>query len=116
MKDEPAILNLRKLVFENQGYQVIASNSPSDALQKAEVFVGNIDFLVTDVVMPEMNGRELAKHLLPLYPDIKRLFKSGYTADVIAKHGILDDGVHFVQKPFSKKGLLDKVRFVLDAA
>ena len=64
--------------------------------------------------MPEMNGRELAKSLLPLYPNIKRLFMSGYTADVIAHHGVLDKGVHFIQKPVPLKDLAAKVREVLD--
>ncbi len=69
---------------------------------------------MTDVVMPEMNGRDLAKNLLSLYPHLKRLFMSGYTANVIAHHGVLDEGVHFIQKPFSIKGLAAKVREALD--
>ena len=103
-------------MLEKQGYQVISANSPGEAIKKAEVFTGNIDLLVTDVVMPEMNGRELARRLQPLYPKVKRLFMSGYTANVIARHGILDEGIQFIQKPFSKKDLIDKVRLVLDAA
>jgi YesN/AraC family two-component response regulator len=69
---------------------------------------------MTDVVMPEMNGRDLAKNLLSLYPSLKRLFMSGYTANVIAHHGVLDEGVHFIQKPFSINDLAGKVREVLD--
>jgi FixJ family two-component response regulator len=65
--------------------------------------------------MPEMNGRDLAKNLLALYPDLKRLFMSGYTADLIAHHGVLDQGVHFIQKPFSIKNLAAKVREALDS-
>ena len=68
---------------------------------------------MTDVVMPEMNGRDLAKNLLSLYPDLKCLFMSGYTANVIAHHGVLDEGVHFIQKPFAVKDLADKVRGAL---
>ena len=64
---------------------------------------------MTDVVMPEMNGRELAGNLLSHYPDLKRLFMSGYTANVIAHHGVLDEGMHFIQKPFSKKDLRGEV-------
>jgi len=64
--------------------------------------------------MPEMNGRDLARNLLSLYPEIKRLFMSGYTADVIAHRGVLDEGVDFLQKPFSKEVLAAKVREVLD--
>ena len=70
---------------------------------------------MTDVIMPEMNGRDLAKNLLSLYPFIKRLFTSGYTADVIAHQGILVEGVHFIQKPFSLQDLAAKVREVLEA-
>ena len=70
---------------------------------------------MTDVVMPEMNGRDLARTLQSLYPRIKRLFTSGYTADVIAHHGVLDEGVHFIQKPFSMQDLAVKVREVLDS-
>jgi len=69
---------------------------------------------MTDVIMPEMNGRDLARNLLSLYPNIKRLFMSGYTANVIAHHGVLDEGVHFIQKPFTKKELTVKIREVLD--
>jgi two-component system, cell cycle sensor histidine kinase and response regulator CckA len=69
---------------------------------------------MTDVVMPEMNGRELAANLLAHYPNLKRLFMSGYTANVIAHHGVLDPGIHFIQKPFSMKELSGKVREVLD--
>jgi FixJ family two-component response regulator len=70
--------------------------------------------LITDVVMPEMNGRALAKNLLTSYPALKRLFMSGHTADVIARHGVLEEGVHFIQKPFSKKDLAAIVRKVLE--
>ena len=68
---------------------------------------------MTDVVMPEMNGRDLARTLLGLYPDVKRLFMSGYTADIIANHGVLDDDVLFIQKPFAMKDLVAKIREVL---
>jgi FixJ family two-component response regulator len=64
--------------------------------------------------MPEMNGRDLAKNILSLRPGMKRLFMSGYTADVIAHHGVLDDGVHFIQKPFSLPNMAVKLREVLD--
>jgi YesN/AraC family two-component response regulator len=76
--------------------------------------MGEIHLLMTDIVMPEMNGRELARKMLSLYPGLKRLFMSGYTADVIAHHGVLDEGVHFIQKPFSFAALTAKVREALD--
>lgn len=70
---------------------------------------------MTDVIMPEMNGRDLAGNILALYPNLKRLFMSGYTSNVIARHGVLDKGVNFIQKPFSKKDLAAKVREILHA-
>jgi FixJ family two-component response regulator len=70
---------------------------------------------MTDVIMPEMNGRDLARNLLSNYPQLKCLFMSGYTADVIAPHGVLEEGVHFIQKPFSMQVLAAKVREVLDS-
>ncbi|MBF0229786.1 MAG: response regulator, partial [Desulfamplus sp.] len=76
---------------------------------------GRIDLLMTDVVMPEMNGRDLAKNILSIYPDIKRLFMSGYTADAIAHQGVLDAGVNFIQKPFSKQELSLKIRDALSS-
>jgi len=69
---------------------------------------------MSDVVMPEMNGRDLAGKITELYPDIRLLFMSGYTADVIAHQGVLDDGVAFIQKPFSMGDMTEKVRDVLD--
>jgi YesN/AraC family two-component response regulator len=70
---------------------------------------------MTDVVMPEMNGRDLAQKLRALYPQLKCLYISGYTADVIAHHGVLDTGLYFIQKPFSVNVLIDKLREVLDS-
>jgi YesN/AraC family two-component response regulator len=80
----------------------------------AKEYDGKIDLLVTDVVMPEMNGRDLAKKILQYYPSLKRLFMSGYTANVIAHHGVLDKGINFIQKPFSEENLGYKVREALD--
>jgi CheY-like chemotaxis protein len=102
------------MMLEKQGYKVLAAGRPGDAIDMAENHSGKIDLLMTDVVMPEMNGRDLAKNILSIYPDIKRLFMSGYTADVIARHGVLDAGVHFIQKPFSKQDLFSKVKDALD--
>ena len=85
----------------------------SEAIRLAQDHPGRIDLLMTDVVMPEMNGRDLARSLLAIYPDMRRLFMSGYTANVIAHHGVLDEGVHFIQKRFSLKDLGVKLREVL---
>jgi len=83
-------------------------------LRLARAHQGEIALLLTDVVMPEMSGRELAQQLSREYPRLKLLFMSGYTSDIIAHHGVLDEGVHFIQKPFSRLELAAKVREVLD--
>lgn len=114
VEDEPAILDIGKQLLEMQGYHVLAAGSPGEAIRLALEHVGDIHLLMTDVVMPEMNGRDLAKKLLTLYPGLKRLFMSGYTADVIGHHGVLDEGMHFIQKPFTLTALAAKVREVLD--
>jgi two-component system, cell cycle sensor histidine kinase and response regulator CckA len=115
VEDEPAILKMTTKMLERQGYLVIAASTPGEAIHFAQADCGRIDLLVTDVVMPEMNGRDLAMNLLHYYPNLKRLFMSGYTANVIAHHGVLDKGIHFIQKPFSVENLGDKVREALDA-
>ncbi len=109
VEDEPAILELTTIMLESTGYAVIAAGTPGEAIRLGREHQGRIDLLITDVVMPEMNGRDLARNLMSIYPDIKRLFMSGYTANVIAHHGVLDNGVHFIQKPFSMKELTVKV-------
>ena len=114
VEDEPALLKLTTRVLEGQGYSVIAASSPGEAIARARAPGEEIQLLLTDVVMPEMNGREVAKTLLSLYPRLKCLFMSGYTADVIAHGGVLAEGVHFLQKPFSPAELTAKVRETLD--
>ncbi|WP_020678277.1 PAS domain S-box protein [Geopsychrobacter electrodiphilus] len=116
VEDEPAILDIGRQLLELQGYRVLTAETPGEAIRLAEEYTGDIHLLMTDVVMPEMNGRQLAKKILTLYPDIKRLFMSGYTADVIAHHGVLDDGIHFIHKPFSLDDLTTKLREVLDSS
>jgi PAS domain S-box-containing protein len=113
VEDEPAILQMTTMMLARLGYTVVAAATPGEAIRLAHEYQGRIDMLVTDVVMPEMNGRELAGNLLSHYPDLKRLFMSGYTANVIAHHGVLDEGVHFIQKPFSMKDLAGKLREAL---
>ncbi len=114
VEDEPAILKMTKIILERQGYTVLPANGPGQALGLAREHAGQIHLLMTDVIMPEMNGSELAQHLLSIYPNLKRLFMSGYTADVIAHHGVLAPGVHYIQKPFSMGALAAKLREVLD--
>jgi nitrogen-specific signal transduction histidine kinase/CheY-like chemotaxis protein len=105
VEDEPAILKMTTMMLERLGYRVLAARTPGEAIRLAREHAGRIDLLMTDVVMPEMNGRDLAKNILSLYPDIRRLFMSGYTANIVAHQGVLDPGVHFLQKPFSMQDL-----------
>ena len=114
VEDERVILKGVKRILEALGYHVLASSSPTEAIELAREFDGDIHLLITDVIMPEMNGRDLTNNLHPLYPGMKILFMSGYTADVIANHGVLDEGVHFIEKPFSSQNLAVKVREVLN--
>lgn len=116
VEDEPAILNLAKRILEGLGYKALTAASPEEAIVLAREFEGDIHLLLTDVVMPGFSGRELAERLNASRPDMKRLYMSGYTANVIAHHGVLEEGVMFVQKPFSVSALARKVREVLDGA
>jgi PAS domain S-box-containing protein len=116
VEDEPAILKMTMMMLERHGYTVLAASTPGEAICMAEEHPGEIHLLITDVIMPEMNGRDLAKNLLSFYPSLKCLFMSGYTANVIANHGLLNEDVAFIEKPFSKKDLSAKVRKVLDQA
>ncbi len=114
VEDEPAILKMTQTMLEKMDYRVLAAGNPVAAIELAGKYAGEIHLLITDVVMPEMNGRDLAAHLLTLYPNLKRLFMSGYTADVIAHHGVLEAGVHFIQKPFSRKDLAARIQEALE--
>jgi two-component system, cell cycle sensor histidine kinase and response regulator CckA len=114
VEDEPAILDMAMIMLQQLGYTVLAASTPGEAMLLAEAHTGEIHMIMTDVVMPVMTGRDLARNLLSLYPHLKSLFMSGYTANVIAHHGVLDEGVNFIQKPFSIQALAAKVREVLD--
>ncbi|OQX19847.1 MAG: hypothetical protein BWK76_03325 [Desulfobulbaceae bacterium A2] len=113
VEDDAEILKITAMILEKQGYTVMATNSPREAIRLAEEYADQIALLLTDVIMPEMNGRDLAHALASRHPGIKHLFMSGYTADVIAHHGVLTRGIHFIQKPFSIQGLTAKVRETL---
>ncbi len=116
VEDEPTILRMTSMMLERKGYTVLSAGTPTEAVEKAKRYSDAIALLITDVVMPEMNGRDLSGQITDLYPDIRLLFMSGYTANVIAHHGVLDKGVAFIQKPFSMVDLTEKVREVLDMA
>jgi two-component system, cell cycle sensor histidine kinase and response regulator CckA len=114
VEDEKSILEVARIMLEKLGYTMLIAGTPDAAIRLAGEHAGKIDLLITDVVMPEMNGRDLARHLRSLYPNLKQIFMSGYTANVIAHHGVLEDGVYFIQKPFSIKDLAAKVREALE--
>ncbi|MDZ7666100.1 MAG: PAS domain S-box protein [Desulfotignum sp.] len=116
VEDEPTILRMTRMMLERKGYSVLPAATPGEAIDLAKTHADKIDLLMTDVVMPEMNGRDLAGQITALYPDIRLLFMSGYTANVIAHQGVLDDGVAFIQKPFSMAEMTEKVREILDTA
>ncbi len=113
VEDDASILKLAKSMIEMLGYAVLDATTPARAVDLAQKHAGKIHLLLTDVVMPEMNGRDLAGQLQILYPDLKVLYMSGYTANVIAHRGVLESGVSFIQKPFSVRDLADKVRETL---
>ena len=114
VEDDQPILKLAQKILEGLNYTVFIADTPKGAISLAKEHTGEIHLLVTDVIMPEMNGRELSEQLQSLSPDLKCIFMSGYTANAIAHHGVLDEGVHFIQKPFSKRDLATIVRKVLD--
>jgi CheY-like chemotaxis protein len=113
VEDEAAILRLGKRMLERLGFRVLAAKSPTDAIAMAQNHPESIDLLITDVIMPELNGRDLAKRLRKIFPGLKVLFMSGYTANVIVSRGVLKKDVVLLQKPFSKNELGAKIREVL---
>lgn len=115
VEDEPEILNLCSLMLRKTGFRVLTALTPLDAFTIAEEWQGKIDLVLSDVVMPEMNGNDLARQLQHISPGFRTLFMSGYTADIIACHGVLEPGVNFIHKPFTVMALANKVREVLAA-
>jgi len=115
VEDEEKVRKLAVQILERQGYRVLEAAHGDDALQLwGQQKNGPIHLMVADVVMPGMSGRELARYLEPLHPEMKVLYMSGYTDNAIVHHGILEKGLDFIQKPFTIEGLINKVREVLD--
>lgn len=114
VEDEPELLKVSEQMLRELGYTVIAVNNPEDALLYGQQYGETIDLLLTDVIMPKMNGRDLSTQIITIHPHIRCLFMSGYTADIIAHQGVLDEGINFLQKPFSVQTMSNKVRTVLD--
>lgn len=114
VEDEEAILGICRNILHQLGYTVLTAHSPGEAIRMVEEHTGLIHLLITDVVMPEMNGRDLAARLSAARPEMKCLFMSGYTASIIAQHNVLEEGMHFIQKPFTVRALAEKTREALD--
>jgi response regulator RpfG family c-di-GMP phosphodiesterase len=105
---------LSRQILEMSGYTVLEASNGADALRISDHYPGAIPLLVTDVVMPQISGRQVAERLTAARPDLKVLYLSGYTDDAIVHHGVIDKGTAFLQKPFTPHTLARKVREVLD--
>jgi CheY-like chemotaxis protein len=116
VEDELANLALARKILESLGYRVLASHDPVEALRIAEREERPIDLLLTDVVMPGMDGRKLHDAVREKRPGLKCLYMSGYPADVIVHQGVLDEGLHYIQKPFTRAALAERLRRILGGA
>jgi len=114
VEDNKQVLALAKYILEDCGYKVLEANSPTAAIALASDDERTIDLLLTDVVMPDLNGKELYDRLVDRLPGLKVLFMSGYTGNVIVHHGVIDKDINFISKPFGVSDLACKVREVLD--
>jgi len=109
------VRSLAEKILLKQGYRMLTAIDTGDALRICQEHDGMIDLLLTDVVMPKMNGKELFNQLKTIRPSINVLYMSGYTENVIAQHGVLDEGTQFIAKPFTVGSLIEKVREILDS-
>jgi PAS domain S-box-containing protein len=114
VEDEGHILELARAILEEYGYRVLTTSSPEDACRICAEYDGHIHLLLSDVVMPAMNGKDLKERVEVIKPGIRTLFMSGYTSDIIAHRGVIDHGVNFIRKPFTLRSLVETVRAVLD--
>jgi PAS domain S-box-containing protein len=115
VEDDPEVRALVREILDSVGYNIIVAEDGEDAMRVAAGYAGDIRLLLTDVVMQKMGGRQSAEHLIAIRPEMKVLYMSGYTSDEVLHHGILDQKVHFLAKPFTSAGLCSKVRAVLDS-
>jgi CheY-like chemotaxis protein len=114
-EDDPLLLPLARDVLKRLGYTVLEARTPADAMAVAQAHKGINHLLVSDVVMPGESGLQLARRLLEVRPNLRVLYISGYSDEAIVRHGLLDPGTIFLQKPFSPAALARKVRELLDA-
>jgi two-component system cell cycle sensor histidine kinase/response regulator CckA len=115
VEDEAQVRQIAQQILESLGYCVMTAENGEQALTLASAYSGEIDLMVTDVVMPQMGGRELVEQLSPLRRNLRVIFMSGYTDDAIVRHGLMDDHLEFIQKPFTADALARKIRTTLDA-
>ncbi|HFC47206.1 MAG TPA: response regulator, partial [Dissulfuribacter thermophilus] len=113
-EDDPIVLETVSSLLESLGYKVFRAKDAQEAIEIAKLYAGTIQLLFTDVVLPEMNGKELYERIKEEIPGIKVLFTSGYTENIIARHGVLEHGVSFIQKPYELSTLAKVIREVLD--
>ena len=114
VEDEPAVRRLARKFLETNGYRVVEARDAAEAMEAAQLHSGTIDLLLTDVIMPEFSGPELAKRLRERQPDLKVLYMSGYPGEFIERHGVSQQEQGYLQKPFSSEALAIKTREVLD--
>jgi PAS domain S-box-containing protein len=114
VEDDDMVRDLSKEILETYGYSVLVASNGREGLRVGSEFQGGIDLVITDVIMPQMSGREMAEGLRTIRPDTRVLFMSGFTDDAIVHHGVLEERVFFIQKPFSPEALASKAREVLD--
>jgi two-component system, cell cycle sensor histidine kinase and response regulator CckA len=114
VEDEPEVRDLVTNILQGEGFKVVAAQNGEEALRAAESNVGNIDLVLTDIVMPGMSGGELVQQLIALQPEMRVLYMSGYTKYTVFNPGVLESVNSFIWKPFAPKDLLRKVREVLN--
>jgi FixJ family two-component response regulator/two-component sensor histidine kinase len=116
VEDDEALCILTARILEKGGYRVIASHKPWDAIEKAGKFNGPLDLLITDVIMPDLKGPDVYRKLAENHPQLRVLYMSGYTENMITRHGVFKEGIHFIQKPFSKHMLLECVEKIVNSS
>lgn len=114
VEDDEMVRQMSRQILEMSGFIVVEANNGAQALQLCKEDEIHIDLVLTDVVMPQMGGRELVECLAPLLPEAKVLYMSGYTDEAVVRHGVLGESMHFLQKPFAPDALIIRVREVLD--
>jgi CheY-like chemotaxis protein len=115
VEDEVQVRNILTDMLKSQGYKLLVASNGPEALDIASTRNGKIHLMITDVVMPQMSGRELSELMARIRPEMRILYMSGYTDDAIVHHRLLDEGLNFIQKPFDTASVARKVRLVLDS-